>query len=289
MIRQNLVFAVFILSVIGLIFSQVYGQENYDIPQWIKNNAKLWADNSLDDSGFESGIQYLMNVGIIQGSPQSQTISETKIPKWVKISAGWWADGKISDSDFINGIGYLIKTGEIQFKTTSEPAMLQGTITPYTTPATTTPVTTVPNATILQNMKNSPVTPANTTPVMQPIKILLLISNYPVVYSTQQYSFQAKVFDASQVASNQADQNTFNQNWGTLSGVRVQVYLTSSDNKTTFYTWDGLTNQFGYFVGSTLMRNEPTNQLYFVHFNATKSGMINASQTVQFHLLNSGS
>ena len=280
MIRHNLALMVFTLCITGLISSQVYGQENYNIPQWVKNNAKLWADNSLDDSGFESGIQYLMNMGVIQSSTLSQTISESKIPAWVKITTGWWTEGKLSDGDFINGIGYLIKTGEIQFKTT---AITPGTTIPYTTPVTTS------NATISQNMQNNPVAPTNTKPAVLPIKILLLISSPQVISSTYLYSFQAKVFDASQVASNQVDQNTFNQNWGTLSGVRIQVYLTSSDNKTTFYSWDGLTNQFGYFVGSTLMRNEPTNQFYFVHFNATKSGMINATQAVQFHLLNSWS
>jgi hypothetical protein len=268
MIRHDFALAMFTLCITGLIFSQVYGQESYNIPQWVKNNVKLWADNSISDSGLESSMKYLMNIGISQVPLQAQTISETKIPAWVKNTAGWWADGKLSDSDFVNGIGYLIKTGIIQLKT-----------------ASTQPVTNPPNATGSQNIPNIPVATTNTKPTVIPTKILLLVSNPNTISQDSFYSFQAKVFDASQVKSGQTDQNTFNQNWGTLSGIRVQGHLTSSDNKTTFYTWDGLTNQFGLFAGQYYMRNEPGNQVYFVHFNATSSGMINDSKSYQFFLL----
>ena len=36
------------------------------IPKWIKNNAEWWADGVIDDGTFVSGIQYLVQVGIIQ-------------------------------------------------------------------------------------------------------------------------------------------------------------------------------------------------------------------------------
>ena len=35
------------------------------IPQWIKNNAKWWTENQIDESSFVSGIQYLVNERII--------------------------------------------------------------------------------------------------------------------------------------------------------------------------------------------------------------------------------
>ena len=38
------------------------------IPGWIKNNAEWWADGVIDDSTFVSGIQYLVQVGIIKVS-----------------------------------------------------------------------------------------------------------------------------------------------------------------------------------------------------------------------------
>ena len=36
-----------------------------DIPEWIKNNAKWWANGSIDDKTFVQGIEYLVKIGII--------------------------------------------------------------------------------------------------------------------------------------------------------------------------------------------------------------------------------
>jgi len=85
------------------------------VPTWIKNNAGWWADGSIGDSDFVSGIQYLIKEGIM-------TIPETQpgnggtleIPDWIKNNAGWWADGSIGDSDFVSGIQWLINNGIIR-------------------------------------------------------------------------------------------------------------------------------------------------------------------------------
>ena len=36
------------------------------IPDWIKNNAKWWADGQIDDESFVSGIQFLVANNIIK-------------------------------------------------------------------------------------------------------------------------------------------------------------------------------------------------------------------------------
>ncbi|MCI4432754.1 MAG: peptidase, partial [Nitrosopumilus sp.] len=36
-----------------------------EIPSWIKNNAGWWADGSIDDNSFISGIEFLVKQGII--------------------------------------------------------------------------------------------------------------------------------------------------------------------------------------------------------------------------------
>ena len=38
------------------------------VPAWIKNNAEWWASGQIDDITYVSGIQYLVNVGIIKVS-----------------------------------------------------------------------------------------------------------------------------------------------------------------------------------------------------------------------------
>ncbi len=82
------------------------------IPIWVKNNAKWWADGTIGDSDFVSGIQFLIKEGVLKVPPTTAGQSPSnQIPIWVKNNAKWWADGTIGDSDFISGIQYLIKQG----------------------------------------------------------------------------------------------------------------------------------------------------------------------------------
>ncbi|RZD39890.1 MAG: hypothetical protein CXT78_13395 [Thaumarchaeota archaeon] len=84
------------------------------IPVWVKNNAKWWADGSIDDNAFTQGLQYLIQEEIMNVESKSQKIVESKeIPVWVKNNAKWWADGSIDESSFISGIEYLVKEGII--------------------------------------------------------------------------------------------------------------------------------------------------------------------------------
>ena len=87
------------------------------IPEWIKNNAKWWAEGQIGDSEFTNGIQHLLAEKIIDIPDLSDQVSEKSqegIPNWIKNNAGWWADGKISEDDFINGIKYLVAQGIIR-------------------------------------------------------------------------------------------------------------------------------------------------------------------------------
>ena len=84
-----------------------------DIPNWIKNNAGWWSGGQIDDSDFVSGIQFLINQGIMKipvTTPGSGSGSD-QIPSWIKNNAGWWSDGLISDQDFVSGIQWLITNG----------------------------------------------------------------------------------------------------------------------------------------------------------------------------------
>jgi hypothetical protein len=87
---------------------------NVHIPTWVKNNAKWWSNGTIDDQSFFTGIQYLIEKGIIVIPPTNSTDQSQQIPPWIKNSAGWWADGQISDNDFVKGIQYLIGNGIIK-------------------------------------------------------------------------------------------------------------------------------------------------------------------------------
>jgi hypothetical protein len=87
---------------------------DYQIPEWVKNNAGWWADDEIPNSAFIDGIEFLIKEGIIVVQiGESGEQSGTNVPEWVKNNAGWWADGQIDDKTFATGIEFLIKIGLI--------------------------------------------------------------------------------------------------------------------------------------------------------------------------------
>ncbi len=85
------------------------------IPDWFKNNAKWWSSDTVSDSEFIDGLEYLIDEGLITvNSGTTISISEQNIPDWIKNNAKWWANDQISDGDFIKSIQYLVEKGIIR-------------------------------------------------------------------------------------------------------------------------------------------------------------------------------
>jgi len=90
------------------------------VPSWVKNNAKWWAEGQIGDSDFTNGIAYLISQGIITVPESSKSVqASTGIPGWIKNAAKWWAEGQITQNDFINGIQYLVENGIIRVDASS--------------------------------------------------------------------------------------------------------------------------------------------------------------------------
>jgi len=90
-------------------------QTSQEIPSWVKNNARWWAEGEIGESSFIDGIEWLIKNGVIKVTTTtsgSQTSQE--IPSWVKNNARWWAEGEIGESSFIDGIEWLIKNGIVR-------------------------------------------------------------------------------------------------------------------------------------------------------------------------------
>ena len=98
-----------------LLVDRITTAENqYFIPNWVKNNAGWWADGQIPDSAFVQGIQFLIKEGIIVvPATENETQDGSNIPEWIKTNAGWWAEGQIDDRTFANGIEFLINVGII--------------------------------------------------------------------------------------------------------------------------------------------------------------------------------
>ena len=87
---------------------------DYQIPNWVKNNAGWWADGQIPDSAFIDGITFLIKHEIIVVPVmEGESSVESSVPEWIKTNAGWWADGQINDKTFATGIEFLIKIGLI--------------------------------------------------------------------------------------------------------------------------------------------------------------------------------
>ena len=66
--KSVLIIAMFVVATIGISASiiSVQAQQDYGIPQWVKNYAGWWADDSIDDESFVNGIKYLIESGIME-------------------------------------------------------------------------------------------------------------------------------------------------------------------------------------------------------------------------------
>ena len=84
------------------------------IPSWIKNNAALWSNDVIDDLTFASGIQHLVENGIITVSDVPPAVTnQDGIPAWIKNIAMLWSEDQIGDQEFTAAIEFLLSTGII--------------------------------------------------------------------------------------------------------------------------------------------------------------------------------
>lgn len=76
-----MIIAVIIAIIAASLTSLQATAQNYDIPSWIKNNAKWWSEGQIDDSAFVSGIQYLIQNGIMDVGYTSEEYVEEYEPE----------------------------------------------------------------------------------------------------------------------------------------------------------------------------------------------------------------
>lgn len=89
--------------------------KNQKVPDWIKNNARWWADGQIDDQTFVNGIQFLIkeNIIVVEKSTEKPNNQAQNIPVWIKNNARWWSEDSITEDDFLKGIQYLASNGVI--------------------------------------------------------------------------------------------------------------------------------------------------------------------------------
>jgi len=110
---------ILIIFIIG--FSLIPFSFSEEIPEWVKNNASWWSERLISQSEFTTGLEFLINEGIIYvpATDPAPPGPEKSIPDWVRNTAGWWSDDLIPDSEFINAMKYLIEIGLIEVDASS--------------------------------------------------------------------------------------------------------------------------------------------------------------------------
>ena len=103
-------------TAIPIVINRVTDQDENEIiiPDWIRNNAKWWANEQIDDKTFVQGIEHLIknNVIIISETQKGDSKSQ-EIPSWIRNNAKWWANEQIDDKTFVQGLEFLIQHGII--------------------------------------------------------------------------------------------------------------------------------------------------------------------------------
>jgi hypothetical protein len=107
-----MVFMLCIVTWAAIFSASAYGQSQ-SIPAWVKNNAKWWADGTISDIQYLSGVQYLVSQGVINGN-QVTSLSynmprlETEIKTNSSVSIGYYGIGQVSCSndEILTGGGY---------------------------------------------------------------------------------------------------------------------------------------------------------------------------------------
>ena len=112
--KLPIILTIVTIGIVG--FSITVSAADSAIPEWIKNNAKWWADGMIDDESFTQGIQYLIKEKIVDipDLPYPASWMDDSVPSWVKNNASWWADDLIPEDDFIKAIKYLGEKGIVQ-------------------------------------------------------------------------------------------------------------------------------------------------------------------------------
>ena len=103
------------------------------IPEWVRNNAKWWAEGTIDDQSFIGGLSYLLEEGIIDvgldaGEKVSFYLAEgEKLPEWLKKPALWWGTGQTTNAEFVANISQLIKLNVLEVRATGSSVGMEET------------------------------------------------------------------------------------------------------------------------------------------------------------------
>ncbi len=91
------VFTILISFSIIFGFTTAYAES---VPDWVKNTAGWWANDSISETEFVTAIEFLIKDNIIQVDTSQSLRSSQGVPDGVKNTADRWANDYISETEF---------------------------------------------------------------------------------------------------------------------------------------------------------------------------------------------
>lgn len=96
-------------------FVVTVGYEIVQIPLWVKETTKFWANDAIDDKTYSETMRYLIQEKMVKVPiVKISDYYTTDIPKWIKTNAQFWVDGKITDDEYSIMLQWMINHGLIK-------------------------------------------------------------------------------------------------------------------------------------------------------------------------------
>jgi len=80
MLRKGHILVILVIAISFVTVLSIEAQQDFNIPQWVKNNALWWGQGDISDADFISGMKFLIDQKVLQ-------VSTTEDDEW-KAEAG---------------------------------------------------------------------------------------------------------------------------------------------------------------------------------------------------------
>ena len=96
---KSKIFCFSLVLIIGIMinFSNASGETPLEIPSWLKNTAKYWAEDSISNEEFVQAIQWLINEDFITIPQQGGSTQEIQMNSYQQYQFGFWQDNGSTD------------------------------------------------------------------------------------------------------------------------------------------------------------------------------------------------
>ena len=84
MLRKGHILGILVITISFVTILSIEAQQDFNIPQWVKNNALWWGQGDISDADFISGMKFLIDQKVLQVSTTEDDEWEVEASKLYK-------------------------------------------------------------------------------------------------------------------------------------------------------------------------------------------------------------